>query len=96
MVSEHSIVVLSKEQVSVDLDEEAVILNLKSGEYFGLDAVGIRIWNLIREPRGVREIRDVITEEYEVEPGRCGHDLLAFLDRLAVEGLIQVKNEKDR
>ncbi len=37
MVSDRSIVVLSKEQISVDLDKEAVILNMKSGVYFGME-----------------------------------------------------------
>ncbi len=63
MVSDCSIVVLSKEQISVDLDKEAVILNMKSGVYFGLDAVGIRIVNLIRKPMAVKEIRDIIMKE---------------------------------
>ncbi len=93
MVSDCSIVVLSKEQISVDLDKEAVILNMKSGVYFGLDDVGIRIWNLIRKPMAVKEIRDIIMKEYSVEPDRCKRDLLAFLNKLADKSLIKVKNE---
>ena len=44
-----AIVKAAKEQVSCDLAGEAVILNLKSGQYFGLNEVGTRIWNLIQE-----------------------------------------------
>jgi hypothetical protein len=61
--------------------------------YYGLDAVGARIWSLIQEPRTVNEIRDILLEEYEVEPERCERDLLALLQKLADEGLIEVKDE---
>ena len=66
---------------------------MKSGVYFGLDAVGIRIWNLIRKPMAVKEIRDIIMKEYSVEYDRCERDLLAFLNQLAAKALIKIKNE---
>ena len=50
MVSGSSIVVVSKEQVSADLAGESVVLHLKNGVYYGLDAVGTRIWALINTP----------------------------------------------
>ena len=81
----------AKDQVSSDLGGEVAILDLKAGVYYGLDAVGARIWSLIQEPRTVNEIRDILLEEYEVEPERCERDLLVLLQRLADEGLIEVE-----
>lgn len=81
----------AKDQVSSDLGGEVAILDLKAGVYYGLDAVGARIWSLIQEPRTVNEIRDILLEEYEVEPERCERDLLALLQRLADEGIIEVE-----
>ena len=63
-----SIVKVADEQVSCDLAGEAVILHLKSGEYFGLNEVGARIWNLIQEPKRVDAVLESVLEEYEVEP----------------------------
>jgi hypothetical protein len=80
-----------KDQVSSDLGGEVAILDLKAGVYYGLDAVGARIWSLIQEPRTVNEIRDILLEEYEVEPERCERDLLVLLQRLADEGIIEVE-----
>jgi hypothetical protein len=88
----YSLVVAAKEQISSDLGGEAVILNLKTGVYHGLDAVGARIWNLLQEPRNVNDIRDALLNEYEVEPDRCERDLLALLQQLADSGLIEVRN----
>ena len=91
MVSGDSTVVAAKDQVSSDLGGEVAILDLKAGVYYGLDAVGARIWSLIQEPRTVNEIRDILLEEYEVEPERCERDLLVLLQRLADEGIIEVE-----
>jgi len=90
-VSGDSTVVAAKDQVSSDLGGEVAILDLKAGVYYGLDAVGARIWSLIQEPRTVNEIRDILLEEYEVEPERCERDLLVLLQRLADERLIEVE-----
>ena len=91
MVSGDSTVVAAKDQVSSDLGGEVAILDLKAGVYYGLDTVGARIWSLIQEPRTVNEIRDILLEEYEVEPERCERDLLVLLQRLADESLIEVE-----
>lgn len=92
-VSKGPIVVAAKEQVSADLAGEAVILNLKNGVYYGLNQLGARTWNLIQGPKRVSEIRDALLEEYEVEPDRCERDLLALLQDLAANGLIEVTDE---
>ena len=91
-ISGRSVVVAAKDQVSCDLAGEAAILNIKSGVYYGLDPVGARIWNLMQEPRKVLEIQDAITSEYDVEPERCAEDLMALLERLLAEGLIEIKD----
>ena len=88
-------VVAAKDQISRDLDGEAVILNLKSGKYCGLSEVGAHIWQLLQEPTSVKEIRDTLLKEYEVEQDRCERELLALLQDLADNGLIEVKVEKD-
>ena len=90
-ISDHSVVVVTKDQVSCDLAGEAAILNIKSGVYYGLNPVGARIWDLMQQPRKVAEIQDEITNEYEVEPERCARDLVALLEKLFAEGLIEVR-----
>ena len=88
-----SMVVASSEQLASDLAGEVIILDLKSGIYYGLNSVGARIWSLLQEPRTVCEIRDIILDEYEVDPDRCEQDLMAVLSELLSRALIEVKNE---
>ncbi len=85
-----SLVVAAPDQVSSDLASEIVILSLQTSRYFGLDRVGARIWDLLKTPARVADIRDAIVGEYEVEPERCERDVLALLQRLADQGLIQI------
>ncbi len=95
IISEISTIVVTKDQVSCDLSGEAAILNLKSGVYFGLNTVGASIWKLIQEPRTVKEIRDSILEEFDVDPDRCENDILEILQELSTNGLIEIVNEKN-
>lgn len=90
-VSLSSTVVAAKDQVSSDLGDEVAILDLRGGMYYGLESVGSRIWKLIEEPRTVRDIRDIVASEYEVELESCERDVITFLQRLTDEGLVEVK-----
>jgi len=92
-LSPESIVVAGKHQVSSDLAGEAVILHVRSGRYFGLEQVGARIWQMIGEPRRVADIRDAILREYDVGRDRCEQDVVALLEQLAVEGLVELVPE---
>jgi len=91
-LSGNSRVVVARDQVSSDLGGETAILNFKAGKYYGLNAVGSCIWSLIQEPRTVEEIRDVLVSEYEVEPMRCERDLIALLQRMAEDGIVEVRD----
>jgi hypothetical protein len=91
-ISDYSVVVAAKHQVSCDFAGEAAILNVQSGVYYGLDPVGARIWSLMQEPCEVAEIQNAITEEYDVQPERCSRDLVGLLEELLAEGLIELKN----
>ena len=91
-ISINTIVSTSTEQVSSDLAGETVVLSMQSAMYFGLDGVASRIWELVREPIQVSEVRDAIVREYDVDAKRCENDILGFLRELALKGLIEVKD----
>ena len=72
------------------LQDEAVLLNLDSGQYFGLDPIGTRIWNLLAEGKALPEVTSMIVTEYEVDAVRCEADLLKLLGDLEEQGLVTV------
>ena len=90
-ISKDSIVVVTKDQVWCELVEEAVILHLTSSTYYGLNAVGARVWHLIQEPKTVGTVLDALLEEYDVAPSACESDLLALLHDLKSRDLIDVQ-----
>ena len=90
-LSLHTVVVVSAEQISCPLGEEAAILNLKNSVYYGVNPVGARIWELLKQPKSVSELRDALLDEYEVDQDRCAQDLLALLHKMREEGLIEVR-----
>ena len=92
-ISLGSTVVAAEDQVSSEIGEEVAILDLRAGTYYGLNAVGARVWELVQGPKRVSEIHNILLKEYEVEPERCERDLLALLQRLAHEGLVKVRDE---
>ena len=73
-----------------ELQGEAVLLNLKSGIYFGLDPIGTRIWQLFAQHGALSEIAQVITDEYDVERERCEADLVVLVTELDRQGLIRL------
>lgn len=92
-IAESSIVVAVEDQISSDLGGESVILNMKTGVYHGLNEVGARVWDLIEKPKAVKDIKQVLLEEYEVEADACTDDLFSLLNELKTAGLIKVTNE---
>lgn len=93
VLSLNSVVEASKDQVSSDIGGETILLSMQSAMYYGLDSVGSRIWALVQEPIRVSVIRDVIAREYDVDPGQCEADVLAFLQEVAAKGLIEVNDD---
>jgi hypothetical protein len=91
--SEKTRVEAIKDQVSCDLSDETVVLSFQDGIYYGLNPVGTRIWDLIQEPRTVKDIRDSLLEEFEVEASRCERDLQTFLREMSARKLIVMKDE---
>lgn len=91
-IATSSVVVATKDQVSSDLAGEVIVLSLQTAMYYGVDQVGARIWELLREPTRVTDICDAIAREYEVEPDLCQRDVLEFLRQLAAQGLIEVRD----
>lgn len=91
-ISMDSIVFAAPEQLSCNLADESAILNLKNTVYYGLDPVGTRIWHMLQQPVRVREVRDRLLGEYEVDVDRCEGDLLSLLETMRNEGLIRVED----
>lgn len=88
-----SIVRTAGDAVSCELNGETAILNVRSGNYYGLDEVGASVWQIISQPRTVAEIIKLITSEYDVDVAGCKGDLIDLIGKLAAHGLVEI-NER--
>ena len=73
-----------------DLDGEKVMMDLDKGEYFMMNEVGSRIWEIINEPMNVKSIVDALRSEYEVDEETCKDTVIEFLGRLNNADLISI------
>jgi hypothetical protein len=87
--SRDSCVVASDDQVSTALGDETVILGMADGVYYGLDAVGARIWALLGTPHRVSQLVGTILDEFDVSAEQCERDVLALLDELSERRLVR-------
>lgn len=82
-------ITISRDVLSQELAGESVLLDLASESYFGLDAVGTRIWQLLQGGADESGLVDALLDEYEVEREVLERDVAELLDRLAEAGLIE-------
>ncbi|MEI9942473.1 MAG: PqqD family protein [Pseudomonadota bacterium] len=75
------------QQVKTD-DPSIVLLNPKNGQYYTLEAVGTRVWQLCDGKRTVSEIAAIIGQEYEQSPDVIESDVLELAKELVDEELV--------
>ena len=76
------------------LGAEAVVLNLESGTYFGLNSVGTRIW-LLLEQHDLGGTCEQLQAEYDAPRERIESDVLALVDSLEGKGLVERRAAAD-
>ncbi|MFT5390086.1 MAG: hypothetical protein ACI8PT_000269 [Gammaproteobacteria bacterium] len=91
MISLDSQVTVDPRQASSVVGAEVVILDLANGAYFGLEAVGMRVWELLAVGTSVRAVLDVLLAEYDVDAQTCEQDLLALLQALVEKKLVVIE-----
>ena len=89
-ISASAMVVRNEEPVSVEVENTVVMMSLDLGKYFGLNEVGSRIWELLKEPRAMGDLCASLQQDFDVDPDACHEEVSEFLVALAKEGLIEI------
>jgi len=69
--------------------EEAAMMSLTAGKYYGLNAVGARIWELLAHPMTVAQLCARICEEFEVDPQTCEAAVIKFANEILDNGIVE-------
>ena len=89
-ISTESIVGRIEDIITSDIDNEKVMMSVDKGEYFGLDPIGSRVWEMIEKPIKVSALIDALLLKYDADRAICEGDVLAFLEELHASGLLLV------
>ncbi|OLB94218.1 MAG: hypothetical protein DMD91_22680 [Candidatus Rokuibacteriota bacterium] len=79
--------------VSRRIADEVIVLPIRKNlgdleSIYTLNEVGARIWELFDGRRSLREIRDILTSEYEVTAQAATGDLAMFVEHLTAIGAL--------
>lgn len=73
-----------------EIDGEVVMMDVDSGSYFNLDAIGSDIWRRLAEPVGVSDLCDALAGTYDADIATIRRDVMALLGQMLDKGLVRV------
>jgi Coenzyme PQQ synthesis protein D (PqqD) len=79
---------IAPEVMIQEVGGEAVLLDLKTERYLGLNEVGTRMWQVLLESDSIQAAYDTLLAEYDTTPQQLEEDLRELLDRLLENALI--------
>jgi hypothetical protein len=73
-----------------EVDGAVVLVNLDTGNYYGLEMTARRIWQLLDTPRSLAKICATLEQEFQVSVALCEKHVLEFADQLLHAGAIEL------
>ncbi len=77
-------------QVSCQINDEVAILDMEKSLYFRLEGIAVQVWDALEQPVSVGQLRDGIVARFDVPPDVCEADIVALLDQLQAQGLVEI------
>jgi len=77
------------------VEDELVLLNLKSQQYYGLDSMGSRMWHLLVEYRNPGAVANRICEEFDADKATVLRDVESMVVDFQTAGLVKLEKVLD-
>ena len=71
-----------------EVDDETILLDTTTEEYFSLNEIGTIFYQLFKEEPNLSKVLKILEEEFEVPLEQLKGDLLAFVEALEKKGLV--------
>ena len=78
----------AKDTLTKKVANETVVLHIKSGNYYSLNEVGSRFWELCDGKTDIKAIRKSLSHEFSTPEKRLDKDLSPFIDQMLDSGLL--------
>jgi hypothetical protein len=88
VVTESTVITRSEGLVEAEIDGELVMMSIDKGDYYGLDSIACRVWQLLEQPQPVSKITSQLLGEYDVAAEQCEADIGAFIREMAEHGIV--------
>jgi hypothetical protein len=85
-----SIAVPGKDIVFTDFEEEGMIVDLNTKQYFKLNETAALIWRNLERAKPIDEIVAELQSRYEVTSEHATSSIERLLEKLAVNNLVQI------
>lgn len=89
-ISLETVISRKEEVTTAELDGDICMLDIETGKYYALDAVGSDIWSLISDPRTTRDIIAQLLKAYEIDEETCQSQVLDFLGELNEKNMLVI------
>ncbi len=74
--------------VTQQASKTMVLLDVEGGEYYSLNPVGARAWELCDGSRSVEEVIAIVCQEYDAPEEDVRKDVIELLEDLTTENLL--------
>lgn len=82
MIADTAKVTRCAELIQTSVDNELVMMDVSSGDCFGISGVGTRIWEMLDGTRSLNDVVSEVCSEYDVSEEVCRQDVEEFIARL--------------
>ena len=89
-VTLNSVVRRSSDQVSSDVEGDMAIMSIEQGNYYMLNEVGARFWQLIEEPRRIGDVCRDLLAEFDTDSTACEREIVSLVQELLAQELVEV------
>lgn len=89
-INQQSMLTRNPDIIFSEIDGETVMMDLNFEDYFGMDTIGSRVWQLLEKELTIEQLCNTLMDEYEVSYETCLKDLTTFLKALAEQEMISI------
>lgn len=89
-LTKNSVISAVDDVIDSEIDDELVMMNIDTGDYFGLNDVATAVWLKVRETTTYSDLIESLIEEFDVKPEQCETEVNELLTQLNAAKLIEV------
>ncbi len=75
--------------MAVPMDGDLVMMSISQGNYYGINAVGVTIWEALQTPQTVAQLCEAVMREFAVDAETCSKDVLKFIAQMLEQKVVQ-------